>query len=231
MITSESIDKVSAALVEFQSRLPKITRTKKVRVQPKDTTRRPYDFWYAPFDEIIEISRPILTELGLAVLQSVELPNIRNRVLHSSGQFIETLTPIVVPEKPTSQTMGAAISYSCRYGYNTVLGIVADEDDDGNVADGNDVELLATKPQNKQPQRPPAKATRGVDSIKQIDQVASGDTADGLLSEIITMQTLGRLEAWGDKNADLIKKLPAKEQDAIRSEYKRKKSEFESIAA
>lgn len=227
MITSESFEKVAAALVQFQADLPKISRTKKVRVYPKDSTKKPYDFWYAPLDEIIEITRPILTRLELCVIQSVELPLVKTRVIHISGQFIETLFPVVVPDKVTSQGMGGSSSYSCRYAYNATLGIVADDDDDGNVADGNDFEVTATKPQKMQP-KPTANVTRGVSNIKKpepiIDPIAAQDTAEELVEQIKAISLAKNLEDWGKRKTDLIHSLPTKEQDYVRTEYNLRQS-------
>jgi hypothetical protein len=42
--------------------------------------------------------------------------------------------PLYLPEHPTSQTLGSAITYARRYALTAVLNLVADEDDDGQAA-------------------------------------------------------------------------------------------------
>jgi hypothetical protein len=42
--------------------------------------------------------------------------------------------PLYLPEHPTSQTLGSAITYARRYALTAVLNLVADEDDDGHSA-------------------------------------------------------------------------------------------------
>jgi hypothetical protein len=54
-------------------------------------------------------------------------------LLHSSGQFIEHSMLLHLP-KDDPQGQGSALTYARRYSYMAALGLVADDDDDGNRA-------------------------------------------------------------------------------------------------
>ena len=66
-------------------------------------------------------------------------------------------TPAVyVPAKNANQAMGSMTTYAQRRGLRTALVIATDDDEDGNVADGNDAKITKDNPPAKRG-RPPAK--------------------------------------------------------------------------
>lgn len=131
MIKSENINELAAALVKFQEKMPKIERNKTVTVGDK------YSFNYAPLDHIVDKATPKLTKQGLAVSQLVgEGGSVTTLLMHESGQYIgETVTIASTSNRP--QDLGSAITYAKRYSYASILGIVAEDDDDANRAGGN----------------------------------------------------------------------------------------------
>lgn len=95
---------------------------------------------FAPLDSIIEMIRPILPKHGLSVVQFTDLPEsgggviIETVITHESGQFISgRLYMPTVKQDP--QGYGSAITYGRRYALGAALGIVSDEDVDGNQAE------------------------------------------------------------------------------------------------
>ena len=92
---------------------------------------------YATLDTLIEHSKDRLRELGITVIQGAsynpEGLTIETRLLHESGEWIETETFIPI-EKQTPQGAGSAITYGRRYALGAILNIGTDEDDDGNEA-------------------------------------------------------------------------------------------------
>jgi hypothetical protein len=52
---------------------------------------------------------------------------------HLSGQWIRSYLPII-NEKNNIQGLGSAITYNRRYALSAIVGIISDEDDDGNSA-------------------------------------------------------------------------------------------------
>jgi hypothetical protein len=92
---------------------------------------------YAGLPKVIEIASPIITKHGLSVSQLIGYDEhgdtLTTMLLHKSGQFIaSTMRLHLVKNDPQGQ--GSATSYARRYSYMSVLGLVADEDDDGNRA-------------------------------------------------------------------------------------------------
>lgn len=96
---------------------------------------------YAPLDSIIEMIRPILAAHGLSVMQFTDIPEsgtgviIETVIAHSTGQYVSgrLLMPMA---KVDPQGAGSSITYGRRYALAAALGIVSDEDVDGN---GNEV--------------------------------------------------------------------------------------------
>jgi uncharacterized protein (DUF3820 family) len=56
-------------------------------------------------------------------------------LLHSSGQWVRGVYP-VNPIKNDPQAIGSAITYARRYALASIVGVVAEEDDDGEMAMG-----------------------------------------------------------------------------------------------
>jgi hypothetical protein len=92
---------------------------------------------YATLAQVWESCRKPLSDNGLCVVQPVDVceagVTIRTRLIHASGQWIESALTMPV-EKKNAQGVGSAITYGRRYGLSAMVGIVADEDDDGNAA-------------------------------------------------------------------------------------------------
>jgi hypothetical protein len=93
---------------------------------------------YAQLKDIVTETRPALKKHGLQVLQYLSnidtTPAIYTSLIHLSDEdAISTITPLIhKPEDP--QKWGASITYARRYAYVTILGLLVDEDDDGQLA-------------------------------------------------------------------------------------------------
>jgi hypothetical protein len=97
-----------------------------------------YKYRYIDLATVVEKTRAILTAQGLSVAQFPTMsaegkPTLTTYLAHSSGQHIAHEMPLFLP-KNDPQGQGSAITYARRYAYCAVLGIVADEDDDGKRA-------------------------------------------------------------------------------------------------
>jgi hypothetical protein len=141
--TSESIDQLATALAEFQKNMPIVPKLHTGHVEGKSKAsgkEYSYDYSYADLGDAVEAARPLLGENGLAVSQMPEWEDSRDvlttRVMHKSGQWEEGTMRLLVPELAvTPQVQGSAISYAKRYAYCAALGIVADVDLDGILAE------------------------------------------------------------------------------------------------
>lgn len=137
MNRSESIASLAAALAKAQAEFPAIPRNKEVSVTSQRTGKS-YKFKYAPFEDILRAVRPAMVANGLAFTQGMHDGLMETVVLHSSGEWLSHDTPVVIQD-PGAQAVGSAITYAKRYGFCSAFGIQADDDDDGNAADGNHV--------------------------------------------------------------------------------------------
>ena len=128
---------LAAALVAFQGEItnPKKTHTAHI---VSGRTGGKFAYHYAPLAEIADHVKPILSKRGLAVIQMVSANNVdltvlATRLYHKSGQYIESCYPI--PKLTDPQAMGSAVTYARRYSLCAILGIAAEDDDDGNAAE------------------------------------------------------------------------------------------------
>lgn len=92
---------------------------------------------FATLGQIIDKTRPVLAKHGLSIVQlptQVDgVPALRTILMHQGGEQVED-TMLLLPGKSDPQGQGAALTYARRYAWSSVLGLAADEDDDGNSA-------------------------------------------------------------------------------------------------
>jgi hypothetical protein len=145
METSQTIGKISEALSKAQGQ---------IKPAAFDATNPHFKSKYATLASIMEAARPALSANGIAVIQgtSVEGDPIRVKVTtilaHVSGEWIKDSLSIK-PMADTAQAVGSAISYSKRYLFSAMVGIVGDEDDDGEAAVGRNPEKPNVTPIRK----------------------------------------------------------------------------------
>ena len=149
MDKSEEIDKLAIALAKFQGSLEQPSLNSEVEVETKMGGK--YKFKYADLSECKRAAKQPLAENELAVCQLIEDDySIRTILLHSSGQWISS--KVRMPSNTANaQSIGSAITYAKRYAFCAILGIVADDDEDANIASGNTA-------QKEQPKEQPKKA-------------------------------------------------------------------------
>lgn len=150
MEKSEEIDKLATALAKFQGSLEQPSLNSEVKVKTK--TGGEYKFKYADLSECKRAAKQPLADNELSVCQLIEDDySIRTILLHSSGQWISS--KVRMPSNTAdAQSIGSAITYAKRYAFCAILGIVADDDEDANIASGNTT-------QKEQPLEQPKKTT------------------------------------------------------------------------
>lgn len=140
---SESIAKLAAALVKVQSELQPVK---------KDTENPFFHSMYADLGAVIDASRPLLTKNGLALTQlpgrsrltheatdedgrvvHYGVVTLVTKLLHESGEWIEVTSEIPCRFGDPQRAM-AAWTYLRRGAMQAVVGIAAEDDDDGNAA-------------------------------------------------------------------------------------------------
>lgn len=122
MKTSEQIDQITAALFVLQGELKPIARSKVVKTGK-------YEFRYAPLDAIVETIVPLLQKARLVFVQAVDADVLTTRLLHESGQWIQSET-LLNRDHANMQGFGGEVTYKKRYALSSLLGIVSDDDND-----------------------------------------------------------------------------------------------------
>ena len=122
------INELAAALVAAQAEFSAV---------PKTAENPFFHSKYADLASVVKAAQPVLAKHGLAVSQHPTVvdgePSLTTYLLHSSGQsLVSTMRLCAAKHDPQGQ--GAAITYARRFAYQAVLGLVADDDDDGNRA-------------------------------------------------------------------------------------------------
>lgn len=127
--TSEDVKEIAPALAKAYGAMKAAT---------KDATNPHFNSRYADIAAVDEAIRPALTENQVFVLQTVSRSEslgliVVTRLMHATGQWIESDCIYVEPAKATSQQHGSAQTYARRYGLMMAVGLPVD-DDDGNAA-------------------------------------------------------------------------------------------------
>ena len=116
MNSSRDVSAISEAIISLN----------KVLMNPKNSTENPFfKKKYAPLSEILSNIRPIMAELGLVIIQNTTSEEnkigIQTRILHKSGQWIESDIMYIKSDKDTAQGQGSAITYGRRYQLSAML--------------------------------------------------------------------------------------------------------------
>ncbi len=143
MNRSESIVKIATALVKAQSQMGNAI---------KDAKNPFFKSKYADLNAVREACIPALNANGISVLQPTTVIDgklyVETLLLHESGEYISGVYEVVVGKANDPQSLGAAISYSRRYGLQSMVNIGADDDDAESAMGRN----TGTKPVTKAPE-------------------------------------------------------------------------------
>lgn len=92
---------------------------------------------YLKLDDIMPLALDVLNKNNFALVQAPSIindhPALRTSLIHASGEVLED-TMLLMLDKETAQGQGSGITYARRYALCSMLGLVADEDDDGQKA-------------------------------------------------------------------------------------------------
>jgi len=131
MNQSDQINELATALCKFQGTVGPIYKNKTAKITTK--TGVTYTYNYSDLPGVLDVIKTTLMETGLSVCQMFVGSEIVTSLMHSSGQWMNSRLPLNFDGlKP--QELGSLITYMRRYALTAILGICADEDDDGNAA-------------------------------------------------------------------------------------------------
>lgn len=124
MNKSESIAKISAALVKAQSEMGNAV---------KDSKNPFFKSNFATLNAVREASLPVLNKHGVGVFQPTTVIDgklyVETTAIHESGEYIAGLYEVVTGKANDPQATGAAVSYARRYALQALVNIGADDDD------------------------------------------------------------------------------------------------------
>jgi hypothetical protein len=173
MEQSEHINELATALAKAQGQFKAIERSALV-----DTGK--YKFAYAPLDCIVEEIRKPLSDNGLSFCQglngSANGNVIETMLMHASGQWLRSIIPVRGGDG-NAQAFGSAITYAKRYALTAMLGIVTEDDDDGNKGSGNENAVVTRR------DRPP-----GVTELRERLRLIAADLESA--GDLDTMETI-----------------------------------------
>jgi hypothetical protein len=157
MQTSETIAALAPALVKAQAAFG---------VAKKTATNPHFKTKYATLGDVMDAIKPALEAHGLAVLQgAVESDptgfRLETKLLHSSGEWVASQQWF--SGGTDIQKLGGVLTYARRYTLSALLGVVADEDDDGNLAAAPKAALARVVPSAPSSPTPTVDAPNGTD--------------------------------------------------------------------
>lgn len=128
---------VYTALAAFRAACPPI---------PKNAFNPHFKSKYADLATIIEVVAEPLAAAGLVWYHTASDETVSTTVYHPESDTRVTFT-LPIPTVTDPQKLGSAVTYLRRYTVAGVLGVVADDDDDGNAASSRtEAPRSATKP-------------------------------------------------------------------------------------
>jgi hypothetical protein len=125
MKTSESIKEIAVALHKFHGLMGKVG---------KDATNPHFKNKYASLSNIIEATTPYLNAVGLSIIQLPCESGLETMLLHTSGEYISSVSLTPCKDASNPQALGSALTYARRYALGAVLSLNIDEDDDAQRA-------------------------------------------------------------------------------------------------
>lgn len=227
---SENLNELAAALAKAQGAMEAAAFN---RVNPHFKNR------YADLAAIWDAIRIPLSSNGLAVTQVTEIRE-RGFVLvttlhHASGQWLAGEYALPVGGRP--QEVGSALTYARRYSLCGIVGIVADDDDDAEA--GNKVKASEPEPKRPNPHRtPPEDISDGepngeiphVDGVVALPKAKSRETFAELEAEMVRLETLPGLMAWGKTAAATVATMHEEFQATFRRRFAEYRDELKSLA-
>jgi hypothetical protein len=121
-----SDDSLVAALARAQAKMPPVHKTK---------VNKHFTSTYADLADVLAAVRPTLAAEGIAIVQPIRITEHGAELvtaLLKGDERIESALPLPLDSKP--QDMGSRLTYLRRFQLAALVGVAAEDDDDGNAA-------------------------------------------------------------------------------------------------
>ena len=199
---TENIAKLTEALVKVQSVM---------ETASKDANNPFFKSKYTTLAGCWDVARKPLADNGLAVIQTTTFDEgnsviVETTLSHISGEWVRgsLKMPLV---KLDPQAVGSAITYARRYALSAMIGIVSEEDDDGESAMGR----TQTQAQVKAPVKQEVKQVTPKDKlIKQAYAVMLNElkmTKDDMPAYLMSVTGRDTIKNWHDLTEDELKEV------------------------
>ena len=187
---SEEINKLAEALAKAQAEIEDPHKNKTAKAGS-------YSYNYADIADVLKVARKALSKHHIAISQPTifdgEILIVRTRLMHSSGQYIESDYP-VCSASGDHQKMGAAMTYARRYALCSLVGVAADEDMDGQNA-------ATAAPKSKPSKIVPSKMPR-TDEVQHGQKIKTKrelhEEVEQELAQCDTLVRLEQIKKWYD---------------------------------
>lgn len=222
---SETIKELAEALLKAQKEISKAYKT---------ATNPFFKSSYADLTSVISAVKEPLNENGITFLQAIDAteggqPVIETILLHESGQYLSSRTPVFCSKPNDPQAFGSGVTYSKRYALQAMMGLPT-TDDDGEKAMARN-KKPAPKPNPSTRSTPPAKRPEipkeALDIVTQAnfnyetentDKVAKGFYIDPIMFKDAVWKHFGQ---WPTSESSVPKIVAAiKLADVIKEESK-----------
>lgn len=138
MKTSDGIEKLTEAMADARAKFDTIKKDRTAKVRMKNGGE--YTYNYADLSSVIDATAPHLSAFGIVPFQEVtsdgQIAIVTTRLSHKSGQWLECECRLPA-QSFTPQDAGSGFTYAKRYALSAILNVSAEDDDDGNAANGN----------------------------------------------------------------------------------------------
>lgn len=201
-----------------------------IKAALKDSKNPHFKSSYADLTSVWDACRAALTKNGLSVIQKTDFSEgevwLETMLLHSSGENITGRYPLR-PQQQTPQGYGSALTYARRYSLAAMVGVVADEDDDGNAASAPRSETIR---QVEPPRSTMAGRKVEADGVRAAREWVNSEA----IPAIKACKTAEALNVWHEANAKTLAKLKAvlpDEHNALTDRIAVKADSFNVVAA
>lgn len=119
-------DDLVASLARAQAVMPPI---------PKNHENKHFGSKYADIADVLAVVRPVLAAEGIAIMQATRITEQGTELvtaLLKGIERLESVLPLQMDQK--AQDLGSRMSYLRRYSICALVGVAAEDDDDGNAA-------------------------------------------------------------------------------------------------
>lgn len=237
--TSQEINEVAGALAAAQGQFVVVEKNKvgKVRGQTKDGRPYEYEYKYADIADVLAAALPVISKHGLCLVQPTVIEAgsifIRSRLIHKSGQWLESDYP-VCSISGDHQKMGGALTYARRYAACSLLGIAPEEDIDAQGADAgpatkqrHDYQARRERPApqvqvaGERPALPPrvGASSEVIPPALMFDDAESESAHAEMIAALGQVSSLDELKVWARDNRISKARLKQAHRDAVEQRF------------